>query len=60
MDILTALDVLLQLVEIPAKKVCHIQKLIEMMYVDIHALKMVHGKMGFTQEFIEILKLSKP
>ena len=59
MDILIVLDVLLQLVEIVVKKICPIQKLIEMMYVDIRALKMVHGKTEYTQGSTETSKLSK-
>jgi hypothetical protein len=42
-----------------AQSQCHIVKLIEMMFVDIHASKTVVGRRESIQEFIEISEQSK-
>lgn len=59
MDIQIVANVLLQLAEILAEKVCHIPKLTEKMSVDTLVFKTDHGKMEPTLESIEITKLLK-
>jgi hypothetical protein len=50
-------DVLPKHADKHAKKVCHILKLIVMMFVAILVSKMDLGKMEFTLEFIETSRL---